>query len=446
MVHKVLWICLERCLNSSNSRLSPTTLLLLLFFPALLLSFDFKVASYNVENLFDMNYNGSEYKEYIPNKHGWSRDKLAKKLLNISEVICDIDADIIGLQEIENKNVLKQLQTSLRKVGCTYKYLAITHKKDSAIQVAILSKIPIQSKKEIVVNRKLGYRNILEVKIIINNNPLFVYVNHWKSKASKERKRIISAKALRRRLQELSKGSEYILLGDFNSNYDEYLKVPFTGINHILKTINRDGIFIRPYSIGKNSFEHYNLWLDLPNYRRWSHNFYGDKQGLDAILLPYTMFDGKGIDYIINSFYVFKKSYLFHKKGYIFRWVYKKGRHKGKGYSDHLPIVASFSTNKPFANLEQSISKGYIRDILNKNCSFPILLENVKVVFKDKKVVEVEDSISKEKIIIYGGEDSFILGSYYNIVVYGVKLYKNKYEIVDFGLKKRYYSTTKKKD
>ena len=28
---------------------------------------EFKVASYNVENLFDMQYNGTEYKEYIPN-------------------------------------------------------------------------------------------------------------------------------------------------------------------------------------------------------------------------------------------------------------------------------------------------------------------------------------------------------------------------------------------
>ena len=426
---------------------------ILFFLPLSLFSFDFKIASYNVENLFDMQYSGHEYKEYIPYKHGWNQQKFSKKLLNISEVICEINADIIGLQEVENENVLHQLQTSLRKVGCFYKYLAISHKKYSAIQVALLSKFPIKAKKEIIVNRALGYRNILEVKYIIENKPLFIYINHWKSKASKESKRILSARALKKRLKSLPKGSEYILLGDFNSDYNEYKHMEKqhndtfgrTGINHVLKTINRDGNFIRPSSFRENAFEHYNLWLELDNYKRWSHNFYGNKQGLDAMLLPSTLFNGKGIEYIANSFFVFKKAYLFHKKGYVFRWEYKHKRHQGRGYSDHLPIVASFSTT-PFKKLKKTIVNGTIKSLHAKNPSFPMLLKEVKIIWREKNKALIQEVHSGQVIFIYGLKDTFILGKIYDIRVYKRKFYKGHYEIIDFEIEKGYDATIKKKE
>ena len=426
---------------------------LLLFFPFSLLATNLKIASYNVENLFDMSYNGHEYKEYIPHNHGWNQKNFSKKLLNISEVICEINADIIGLQEVENQNVLDKLQKTLRKVGCIYKYSAISHKKYSAIQVALLSKFPIKSKKEIIVNRALGYRNILEVKYIFNGTPLYIYVNHWTSKHSKESRRMRSARALKKRLLSLPKESEYILLGDFNSDYNEYQHMEKkhndtfgkTGINHVLNTINSEEHFIRPSFFKKKSFEHYNLWLELANYRRWSHNFYGNKQGLDAMLLPSTLFDGKGIDYIANSFYVLKKDYLFHKKGYIFRWEYKHKHHQGRGYSDHLPIVASFST-KPFKNLKKSTVRGSIKSLHGKNPLFPMRLKGIKVISKEKNKVLVQEVNSKQTIFIYGVKESMFLGNSYDIVVYQRKFYKGHYEIIDFEIEKGYDTTINKKD
>ncbi len=426
---------------------------ILFLLPSFLFSFNIKIASYNVENLFDMQYSGHEYKEYIPYKHGWNQQKFSKKLLNISEVICEVNADIIGLQEVENRNILQKLQQSLRRVGCFYKYSAISHKKYSAIQVAVLSKFPIKAKKEIIVNRALGYRNILEVKYIFNNRPLFIYINHWKSKSSKESKRILSARALKKRLNILPKGSEYILLGDFNSDYNEYKHMGKkhndtfgkTGINHVLKTINLKEQFVRPSFFKENAFEHYNLWLELANYRRWSHNFYGDKQGLDAMILPSTLFDGKGMDYIANSFYVFKKDYLFHKKGYIFRWEYKHKHHQGRGYSDHLPIVASFST-KPFKKLKKFITRGSIKSLHGKNPSFPMLLQGLKVLSKEKNKVLIQEVHSGEVISIYGVKESLILGKLYDIQVYQRKFYKGHYEIIDFEIEKGYDATINKKE
>ena len=417
----------------------------------LLCATDLKIASYNVENLFDLKKDGAEYKEYIPYRHNWNQKILKKKLLNSAEVICDVNADIIGLQEVENEHVLKLLQKTLRKIGCHYKYLAITHKKNSAIQVALLSKIPIVNAKEIVVNRKLGFRPILEVKFMVDRQPFWVYVNHWKSKSSPESYRIRSAKALRDRLKALPKGSEYILLGDFNADYDEYLHIEKkhnnrdgrTGLNHILQTTDSSGKMVRVATLKPNYFFHYNLWLELPNYRRWSHNFYGEKEALDAILLPYTLFDAKGLEYVSHSFNVLKKSYLFHKKGYIYRWVYRNNRHIGKGYSDHLPVFATFSTNKPYRRVPLRAKKGTIEDLQKREVYLPLYLTKVKIFSISKNRAIIGKDASKERIVIYGTKEILKLGRSYDIIVYGRSFFKGRYEIIDFEIEKRYDTSLK---
>jgi len=187
-----------------------------------------------------------------------------------------------------------------------------------------------------------------------------------------------------------------------------------------------------------NTLEHYNLWLELPNYKRWSHNFYGDKQGLDSILLPKTLFNGEGLEYVNYSFYVLKKNYLFHKKGYIFRWLYKNGRHQGKGYSDHLPIVATFSTNRPFQKEKHLVKRGYILDLKKKKVHLPLRLKHVRVHSLSKNKAILFEKSSKKSIAIYGTKEALKVGKLYDIVVYGRKLYKGAYEIIDFEIENSY--------
>ncbi len=421
----------------------------ILFFSLLSLSLyatNLKIASYNVENLFDMQNNGTEYDAYRPNTHNWTWKNFQKKLLNISEVICDINADIIALQEVENENVLKALKKKLRSVGCYYRYHAISHKKNSAIQVAILSKIPIQSTKEIVVNRKLAFRNILEAKFMLDGEIFYIFNNHWASKRWAEHSRIISARALKKRLLSLDKNVAYIILGDFNNDYDEYLHLEpkhnnssgKTAINDVLKTVTKAKQLVRIEDLSSTHFSHYNLWLEEPNYRRWSHNFYGKKEALDTILLPHSLFDAKGLDYVKDSFKVFRRNYLFHPKGYIFRWEYKKFKHQGRGYSDHLPIVASFSTSKPFQRKRHLSIQSSIDRLHAKNVRLPLLLKEVKVVSLAKNRAVITQRGAKKDILIYGVKEEFCLGAVYDIMVYGRKKYQGAYEIIDFEIEKRY--------
>jgi hypothetical protein len=376
---------------------------------------ELKIASYNLENLFDMHFNGTEYREYIPNRANWTPSTLHKKLRNLSEVICEIDADIIGVQEIENRNALKLLQKSLKYYGCPYRYSAITQKSQTSVKVAILSRMEIKDSKSIFVKR--GIRDILEVKFEIDGNPLYIFVNHWSSKRSPDSKRMVSALALKREILTLPEGSEYIILGDFNSNYSE-------SVNGVLNSLK-----VRECKLAEGEFIHYNLWLELPIYQRWSYNFYGKKQGLDSIYIPYSLIDGKGIEYLNNSFGVFKRNYLFHKKkGYILRWVYRRGRHQGVGYSDHLPIFATLST-KPYVKENCHIKPASTEELLNSNLQLPVKLEGVKVTKLLKR-----GAILDNKIKIFGMDRKLELGKLYNMVVYKRKLYKGEYEIVDFEL------------
>ena len=124
-----------------------------------LYSLDFKVASYNVENFFDLHYDKTEYKEFIPHTKSWNKDSFKNKLHNISKTIEDLDADILALQEIESKKVIDAIISKNPK----YKYFFFFKNKDSAIGLALLSKYKILSSNTIFVDKNNKFsRDILK--------------------------------------------------------------------------------------------------------------------------------------------------------------------------------------------------------------------------------------------------------------------------------------------
>ena len=329
-------------------------LLFILLLIATLFGGTLKIATYNVENLFDLKKSGNEYKEYIPyTKTNWNDRTYKIKLHNIAKVIKDINADIIGLQEIESLQALKDLRYTLKRMGLYYQYYKIADLKNTTVKVAILSKIPFVSTAEIAVTSSYKYRNILEAKFKIGNEYLYLLVNHWKSKAGPESMRIVSAKKLQKRVQELGVDKNIIALGDFNSDYEEYKRFKrkrklndtdgITGINHILETINYQNSAANT-KISKGDF--YNLWYDEPNReKRFTYKYRGKKEAMDSILITAALLDDKGVDYKKSSIHSLQLPYLFRKKS-INRWYIKWGkprRHYGRGYSDHLPVIAKFT-------------------------------------------------------------------------------------------------------
>ena len=312
-----------------------------------------KIAEYNVQNLFDLHFSGNEYKEYIPNTHtNWNAKTYHIKLKHIARVIKDLDADIVALEEVESLQALKDLRKTLQRNGVYYRYYAIADAKPTTVKVAVLSKIPFVYKKEVWVTRSLRYRNILELKYKVGKESFYLFVNHWKSKSAPESRRIVSAKALKKRLKQIGFDQNIIITGDFNSDYEEYSKFKRrytlndthgkTGINHVLNTY-------KATTTAKNAHlqkdELYNLWYDCAKENRWNYIHRGKKETLDSIIISKPLLERGGFDYKYKSFGVLKKRYLFYKK-HINRWYLrytnKGARHMGKGYSDHLPIYATF--------------------------------------------------------------------------------------------------------
>lgn len=328
----------------------------------------FKVASYNLENLFDLTRDGTEYQEYIPNTgYGWTEDIANIKYTNIARVIKDMGGDVIALQEVESKKALIRLSDRLKDFGVDYPYLEIADSRATPVKCAVLSKFPIVEKEEIPIGNKVT-RNILKITLDIDGNRIILFINHWKSKQGPESMRIAYAKALRREIDKLKEDVDFILIGDFNSNYNEYKTFRnsgrlndtsgITGINHILRTVKgfgkdsgKDSEMVNEKILTKQAANEYlyNLWLEVSKTRRWSYNFFGKKGSPDNIIISKGLYDDKGISYSDNSFNKFQPDYLFKRKA-IYRWQMAQkgmGRHLGKGYSDHLPISAYFST-EPF--------------------------------------------------------------------------------------------------
>jgi endonuclease/exonuclease/phosphatase family metal-dependent hydrolase len=422
-----------------------------------------KIASWNVENLFDAVYDGTEYDEYIPGRHGWSRRMAEKKLLSTARVICDIDADVVALQEVENRHILKLLRKRLEEVGCTYRYGAITSDRKVPIHNALISRIPISSHRDIRITPFGRERSILEVTL--DTDPrLRIFVNHWRSKSGPESARVLYAKTLKRRLERLPPQSEYILLGDFNSDILEYKKLKsglndtggVTGINHILKSIGKDGRLVR-YSDLKSSakrLSHCSLWTQLPVSSRWSHNFYGKKEALDAILIPPTLADGRGWDYLEGSFGVFKPGYLFGRHGEIRRWEYRKGRHRGRGYSDHLPIYAVFTlhTNSLLDKIgavftrnetksTQKVGSTHTTDIRTlletAHRDLPLTLPRATVIFKRGDSAIVRHSPKSPALLLYRCASDLEEGKTYDLTIYRMKNYKGMKEAVDIEIARK---------
>ena len=70
---------------------------------------ELKIATFNVQNLFDAKNDGSEYKDFVVGKSEWNEKKANAKFKAVSAKIKELNADIIALQEIENEAILKEL-------------------------------------------------------------------------------------------------------------------------------------------------------------------------------------------------------------------------------------------------------------------------------------------------------------------------------------------------
>lgn len=429
--------------------------LIALIFSITLNATNLKIASYNVENLFDLTYDKTEYDEFIPNsKSLWNQKTFNTKLNNLIKVIKDIDADIIALQEIENKDLIELLVKKIPE----YKYFSFAKYPNSAVGVAFLSKIKIKNSSIIDVKfENRSFRPILETTFIYENSEFKIFNNHWASKKVAENYRVKYAKTLQDRLLKLKNDYDYIILGDFNSNYNEFetlkkdpklnLTSGITGINHILNSVIDDHFITYDDILKENRKVHYNLWLDLDTFNRFSTKYKDQHNTPDNMIVPASLFDNKNLEYIKKSFEVFRPNYLY-ENGKIKRWQMEQNRnikvHKAVGFSDHLPIIARFSINqnssssteKNEKNLSTSDTIDTISSLYKKEkLSKPIFLKDVVVIYKDNKNAIIKKKDDRAIYIFQSAED-LKLGYSYDLQINQIYDFFGLKEVKDFYITK----------
>ncbi|MGG7073106.1 endonuclease/exonuclease/phosphatase family protein [Campylobacter sp. 9BO] len=269
-----------------------------------------KIATYNVENLFDGIDNGNEYPDFRIEKGKWSKQKASQKISRIREVLNALDADIIALQEIENKQILKELAK-----GTKYTYATFAITKNAPIGLGVLSKIrPEDSERFAVAGVKT--RDILRLGFRLDNERFELFVVHfpaYKRNGFKAQKHAeITLKTA------LGERKNVIVLGDFNTPFG-------SGKTNLLYDI----MATKKYT---------NLWNELAYKERYSFAAYGKKRAIDHILLSREFLTNGKLVYVCDSFNVFKPDFMMDGE-------FVKRYDKSSLYSDHLPLFFEISTD-----------------------------------------------------------------------------------------------------
>ena len=190
----------------------------------------FGVMFYNLENLYDtINDPAKDDEVFLPSAdRQWNAPKYDKKLENLSKVIAtgaDMLPTLVGLCEVENEQVVKDLANTKNLKPGNYKYVHFDSPDERGIDVALLYNeklFKVKSSKAIHVTipgDTIDYtRDILmvngEISIAGKKEQLFVFVNHWPSRSGGE-ERSIPARAAAAKVARLKMDS--ILAVDMNA-------------------------------------------------------------------------------------------------------------------------------------------------------------------------------------------------------------------------------------
>lgn len=185
-----------------------------------------RVVFYNLENYFD-SFSDTliSYNDFSPEgNYHWNYKKYEQKTKKIYKVLQNVKGwdcvSLIGVCEIENKNVIQHLlyKTPLKDAG--FKYIHYDSPDHRGIDVALFYTkgfMPIMSRPIFLYhnNKKLNSRNILYVKGLFGNDTLHVFVNHWTSRY----RGIAESSPIRMGFSNLLKSkTDSILLQDKNAN------------------------------------------------------------------------------------------------------------------------------------------------------------------------------------------------------------------------------------
>ncbi len=300
------------------------------------------IAFYNVENLFDtIDDPLKNDKDFLPDgRNKWNSEKYFHKLENISKVLSSIDSinlpAIIGLSEIENIEVIRDLINTGELKNGNYKIIHKESPDERGIDVALIYREKYfhpQYQKAIEIifpfDKNEKTRDILYIKGITDGGEiLHIFVNHWTSRWGGKKKtkpmRLFTASVLKQYSDSLlknDKNANIIILGDLNDNPDN---------ESVFKVLNAKKPVkpVKPATLNNLLFEKFTEGGGTLFYKDWDM--------FDQIIVSSNLIDE---NLICGEAKIFNPEWiLFKTKEGEFRPNRTQGRHYYGGFSDHLPV------------------------------------------------------------------------------------------------------------
>lgn len=204
-----------------------------------------RVGFWNVENLFDLEDDPTTRDEEfaLGGKKNVTQEIYDLKLKNCAEVLSDINADVLGLCEVENYFVLDELNHAVK--DREYKIIHFDSPDRRGIDNALLYDPDVFTVLESkAIQNRLDdgnpTRDILYVLGKYKDIELHIFVNHWPSNYGGKEQAIPKRRTTARLLVNevgnilsLEPDAEIILLGDFNEGPMDNNVRTFTSLNMI---------------------------------------------------------------------------------------------------------------------------------------------------------------------------------------------------------------------
>lgn len=306
------------------------------------------IAFYNQENLFDtIDDPHKDDNEFLPDaKKQWNTEKYTNKINHMAKVIASMNdnkaPDVLGMCEVENDVVLKDLTADVQLKGAKYKFAHFESPDARSIDNALLYKPSVFkfiSAKAIPVtfpdNPNIKTRDILMVKLETKNKQQIIFlVNHFPSRlggeSESEFKRFHAAQILRDicdSLYKINANQHIVMMGDFN---DEPTN---RSIDSVLRAKGSE------YDLNNGNV--YNAMAELKQNGQGSHMYQKHWSMLDQIILSHSLVLGKQkVVYETSSATIYKQPWMLETeekyKGAPLRTF--AGNKYLNGYSDHLPV------------------------------------------------------------------------------------------------------------
>ncbi len=298
---------------------------------------ELKISFWNVENLFDLDNDPEKNDDEFAKggRKNVTQEIYDLKLENCSEVLQDLNADVLGICEVENRFMLEELNRSYldrdysivhydspdnRGIDCALLY-------DKKVFTLLESK-PIRN----TLPGNLSTRDILHAKGLFEGELLHIFVNHWPSNYGGREKAIPKRAATSDLLEnvlldilEVDPHANIILIGDFNEEPTD------SNITELIDMNNKN----------RNSYPLVNLMDPLVGKEKIGTYVYRGKDNLiDQIIVSSGLMSKGPLKLVPKSLEILDLPKYRQQEGkyahYPFRfWA---GNRLLGGYSDHLAI------------------------------------------------------------------------------------------------------------